>query len=632
MLRRPDVASKTAILGASLLAFALFLSTLQLDINGSRSDYATDVGEIQNALPRWGIIHFNGYPLYSMLGSAFVTVLRSVGIPPALAASLFSAMWGAVSVGLLVALALFLRVPPSIAAVCALLLAVSTSTWVDASIAEVHTMTVALTLGSLLAALHFHRSGRRRDLLWLAFLTGQIVAHQPASVLLLPALAVLVLSRWRTLQGMFWQVLPVALGLALLGPLTYLYLPIRVWQGADWVFGTPDTWEGFLYLTLDTDPRSYIISVPHTWGDWIARSKDKLGLLRSDLPLLILFLGAVGLLVPACKRHWSESVALSFVWIPWLFLVLTIRELSDALLAATLPVTAMAALGTAILAGASHKRSAYLGAVITGIWLGVAGFLCVQHRPTVLDITRDPGAEQVIDVVAQLEPAPDGKPVVLTTLWGMDYWALVYAQEYRGEFPDVRLVKHDADFQGILERGEHLVTLSRTFYVWPLDEWRKLLGPIHVSSFAPNIIEMSKEPPVREADVPPGKDVPLGNGVTVRYSSLSWTDPDTLVLTVYWQAGADGLQDHSVAVHLVGRDPPSSPEDILLQADRDHPVSGWYPVSQWRADEIVRDHYLMQVPRGTAPQAVRFNMYQSLGNGEFRNTLWLSLPVPPRTQ
>ena len=129
-----------------------------------------------------------------------------------------------------------------------------------------------------------------------------------------------------------------------------------------------------------------------------------------------------------------------------------------------------------------------------------------------------------------------------------------------------------------------------------------------------------------------GKDVPLGNGITVRYSSLVWSDPDTLVLTVYWQAETDGLPDHSVAVHLVSRDPPASPEDILLQADRDHPVSGWHPVSQWQAGEIVRDHYPLQVPRGTAPQAVRFNMYQSLGNGEFRNTLWLSLPVPPRIQ
>ena len=504
VLRRPDVAGKTAILGTSLLALMLFLSTLQLDINGSRSDYATDIGEIQNALPRWGIIHFNGYPLYSMLGSAFVTVLRLAGVSPALAASLFSAMWGAISIGLLVALALFLRVPSWVAAVCALLLAVSTSIWVDASIAEIHTMTMALTLGTLLAALHFHSSGRRRDLLWLAFLTGQTLAHQPASVLLLPALAVLVLPRWRTLRGVFWHVLPAAFGLALLGPLTYLYLPIRAWQGADWMFGSPDTWEGFLYLTMNTNPRSYIISVPHTWAGWIAHGTHRLDLLRSDLPLPILFLGIVGLLVPAYKRQWKESVALSLVWIPCLGLALTIRDLSDALLAAKLPVIAMAVLGTAILTGACFKRSAYPSAVITGIWLGVAGLLYVQHRPTVLDITRDLGAEQVIDVVAQLEPASDGKPVVLTTLWGLEYWALVYAQEYRGELPDVRLVKHDADFVGILERGEHLVTLSRTFYVWPLDRWRKMLGPVHVSSFAPNIIEMSKEPPVGEADVPLG--------------------------------------------------------------------------------------------------------------------------------
>lgn len=44
-------------------------------------------------------------PLYTFLGSAFVTGLRWIGVAPAAGASLYSAVWGVVFVGLLVAVA-----------------------------------------------------------------------------------------------------------------------------------------------------------------------------------------------------------------------------------------------------------------------------------------------------------------------------------------------------------------------------------------------------------------------------------------------------------------------------------------------------------------------------------------------
>jgi len=90
---------------AMLVALAVFLSTLQTNVNGSEHPYATDVGEMQNALPRWGLIHRSGYPLYTATGSLFVTALRLLGIQPAAGASLFSTLWGVVTVGLLVVLA-----------------------------------------------------------------------------------------------------------------------------------------------------------------------------------------------------------------------------------------------------------------------------------------------------------------------------------------------------------------------------------------------------------------------------------------------------------------------------------------------------------------------------------------------
>ncbi|MBN1956040.1 MAG: DUF2723 domain-containing protein, partial [Anaerolineae bacterium] len=125
------------------IALLLFLSTFQVIANGSQSPYTTDVGEIQNALPRWGTIHWTGYPLYTFLGSLFTTVLLQLGILPAAGTSLFSALWGVASVGLLVALLQELDVAGPLAALGALVAATSTSVWMDASLAEVHTMTLA---------------------------------------------------------------------------------------------------------------------------------------------------------------------------------------------------------------------------------------------------------------------------------------------------------------------------------------------------------------------------------------------------------------------------------------------------------------------------------------------------------
>lgn len=108
--------SRRWALAAGLVALLAYLSTLQWQINGSQSPYATDVGEIQNALPRWGTIHFTGYPLYTLSGSLFVTLLHPLGIAPAAAASLYSALWGALAIVLLTYLGQAIGVSASLAA------------------------------------------------------------------------------------------------------------------------------------------------------------------------------------------------------------------------------------------------------------------------------------------------------------------------------------------------------------------------------------------------------------------------------------------------------------------------------------------------------------------------------------
>jgi hypothetical protein len=166
---------------AACAALALFLSTLQVDVNGSVHAYATDVGEIQNALPRWGTIHHSGYPLYTVIASTLVAALRLLGVEPAATASLLSALWGALAAALVVLLVQELGVPGPLAVAGALGFALATSVWVFASLAEVHTLTLVWSLAILLFALRFGRRGGTRDLYLLAFCGSQGIVHQPSS-------------------------------------------------------------------------------------------------------------------------------------------------------------------------------------------------------------------------------------------------------------------------------------------------------------------------------------------------------------------------------------------------------------------------------------------------------------------
>jgi len=258
---------------AVAVAALLYLSTVQTIINGGGHPYVTDVGEHQNALPRWGTIHHSGYPQWTALGSLFVSALRVVGMAPAAGVSLYSLAWGLLTVALLVLLAMELGASGPWAALGALTAAVSTSVWMDASIGELHTATMALTLATLLFAVRFGRDGRRADLLWLTFVFSQGVVHQRSLVLIAPAVLLLVLPHLLNVFRMGWRTWLLLVAIALLAPLTYLYLPLRVWMGADWVFGAPGTWDGFWTLFFDNRAdRVFDLST-----DWAARLRTTAG-------------------------------------------------------------------------------------------------------------------------------------------------------------------------------------------------------------------------------------------------------------------------------------------------------------------------------------------------------------------
>ncbi len=609
---------KVAVFLAALLALVLFLTTLQLEINGSPDAYATDVGEIQNALPRWGTIHSSGYPQYTLLGSLFVTGLGLVGIPPAAAASLFSAAWGALSVGILTALIVALGIRRRVAVGASVLFALSTSMWVDASLAELHTMTMALTFASLLASLQFGRYGRKRDLYWLAFLAGQGVTHQRSFALIVPALCVLVWGQRRAI----WPHLPVVIALALTGPLTYLYLPLVDWLGSSWVFGAPGTWEGFWALVLDTKA-DRIILFPATAADWRGQLSIVLDLLDDDWPWPLWVVGLVALAWPWRRIARQERLGLGLVWMPYLLVSLIIWEgrVSDALLAAKMPVIAAAAIGLALLAEElwRWRRPAGLAGLLVGLF--VAGYLLLDRRADVLAITRHDGAVGNIALVEQLPVGGDGRPITLMALWGSDFWQLAYAQTFQDRFPHVNLVGQDAPLKRIISEGNALITLTQTFLFRPIHWWEEKLGTVYLETYAAHVIEIRTEPRISDMEA---ERFRVNDDLSIESAEVE-QDGERYLVKVRWVAEGTPGRDYSVAVHLVSVEPPGGPADIAALVSSLHPVEGWYPTTRWREGQVVQDVYLLPTVSEKCPVAVRITAYYTGEDGQSVDGEWLSI-------
>jgi hypothetical protein len=354
--------------------------------------------------------------------------------------------------------------------------------------------------------------------------------------------------------------------------------------------------------------------------------------LYDDLPWILLLLGFIGLLFALRRVHWVERASLILIAASYtaLSLIIWIGRVGEAVLAAKLTVSAMAIIGLAFLAESLWERKVIYGRIATAGLLAAGGFLYISNSPVVLAVTRDPSAQQLIEQAARIPPAEDGQPSALMAMWGNDYWQLTYAQTFQNQLSNLTLLKHDRNFHNILNQGTHLLVLDHTFYERPVEWWQDYLGsPIHLSARSEGIVEIAKQPRLLPVDLDRSGAFQLGNGLAILDTEVAWASDDTLFVTVDWQSQQDHLADYSVAVHLVTQDPPAAPEHVIAQADSAHPVDGWYPTSRWVKGEVVQDVYSLTVPPGAKPAAVRISMYQVLADGQFQNSQWLSIPVPP---
>jgi hypothetical protein len=294
-------------------ACAAYLPTVQPVISASNLSYFTDVGSVQDALNVWGTLHSSGYPLFSLTGAAFVALTKALGVIPAAAASLFSTVW---AIAALIVFYAFIKLwlnDRLIALLVTALLGVGWMFWMFASVAEVYTLSWFVTGAALWLALKADRTRQARYLYGLAVCAGMVVAHHRAIALALPAPLLIALPvLWAEVRRRWTFLLKAGLLALLVGLAPYAYLPLRVAQGATWVWGDPTSVDG-LWRLISGATYTNLIAWPPTAGAWLDQIGQVAGIWFDMATWPIVALGAIGWLVMIARRQfrWAAGLVLT---------------------------------------------------------------------------------------------------------------------------------------------------------------------------------------------------------------------------------------------------------------------------------------------------------------------------------
>ncbi len=593
---------RAVFLGLGALA-AVYLLALQRDINGSGDPYMIDVGEIQVALNLWGTVHHTGYPLYTVLGASLVSLFKLVGVNPAASASLVSWVFGAAALGVMYALLDARRVRPALAALLMMALGLTRSFWIHSVVAEVYSLYALFVALAIWWVFKDARRWQMRDWMVAALILGLGVGHHRAVAFVVPGLAVWLLPEMRRVRRRMPFILVLGALIFAATFVVYLYMPMRDWAGARWVYGQPGTWEGFLHEFLGREAQREM-DPPHSLADLFGHIGYILEVLAGQLTWPGVVLGAAVLGVLAAQRDtrrlaWALAAGgfayLGFaVWLP------------EAVLA---PAFLMPVSMLLVLAAGEASVCLPQMSLQTAGGVALVAVLAVGNGPFVLSLTCDPGGREVIERVAALPHDEFEREPVLMLPWGGSYFAVNYGRWVTGRLEGFEPVDHRADFGALLARGARLITLPETFYVFPLRWWNARLGRTYLTSAAPGFIQI-RDTPVRMAE--DEAIAAMDNGISLLAYTLEGDH-----LTLFWRANRAPDQSYRVFVHLTRVAEPAGPADILAQYDVPAPVYGRYPTTRWTAGEVVREDYILAPP----PEAryLRVGMYRALPDAHFEN-------------
>ncbi len=601
------------------ILFLVYLPTLLTIVNGSPDPYAEDVAEIQTALNLWGTIHATGYPLYAITGAAFVAVMRGLGMNPATAPCLYSMLWGFIALSIFYGLIVKLTHRVGVAGVATLLLGLTRGEWAYSVVAKPYTMTLAFC-ALLLAIAFWPGLDARRRVLLLALVGGFAIAHHRmigfmGLGLLIAALPPLLRERWRRAL----PTLIVALPIALIGFLPYLYLPARAYANGVWVYGDPRTPQGF-WNEFTAVEANHLFRFPATGEQWFADARDTVDILVSQMSPVGVFLGLVIVLINLTPR---PPLRLHFWRVQWPRQRGGVRNIHIALLcslgfvifvlvlhrvvmptAVVMPVVMLLVFVSALTVSDLLDRWSrfQVGVPIVAV-IGSAALIALSFS-YIYGITHDDSGLKMIALAKQVPR--DG---VFMLPWSTSYNDVAFSKYVTGENADLPLVDHKADFKSLAIDGRAIYTYKDTFYRFPLSWW-DAFGTAYLSGEPNGVIGIHNAALHMPANQSPNATVT--GGIVIDDYLLTCRAAE-LQLRVDWNTSHKPERDLSVFVHLIGKDE----SDVLATGDQNAPVYGWYPTRRWSENETVIDSYTLPYREGAT--AIQFGMYEQTAAGQFVN-------------
>ncbi|MBN1660812.1 MAG: DUF2723 domain-containing protein [Anaerolineae bacterium] len=621
-------------LGLALGALGLYRATLAPTLLGG------DAGEFQFVPPLLGVAHPTGYPLYVLLGWVWTHLLPMGDV--AFRMNLFSAVAAAAAVGFFYLAALtFLRLavaprgatfslpePPllihrSVAALAAATLAVTPTLWSQAVMAEVYGLHILLGVLFCYLLLGWGQRQDPRALRLAALILGLGLAHHRTTVLLAPAAIVYVWLVDRTV----WRdrrLLAQAALLALLPQLLYLLIPLRAPYTPYLHLALAPGRELVLYENSLTSFIDFVLGGP--FGGSLDLSVNLVERVAMAATLLRAEVGWAGIVLAATGVAWlaltRRTALLALTGVAYLGMVAfnLVYTIGD-IMVLFIPSYALFALWIALGAGVwgtlvaraagrlarrpvSMERVALLAVLplcLLPLWLAAANYGDIDRSQAT---SVGNGWRRLL-----ARPLPDG--AVLVSDDRNEIMALWYLQYVEGVRPDLL---------GLFP----LITQEEPALGHVLDLALSTERPVYLIKEMPGI--EVKVDVVSEAGLwrvvgpaatgPPEYEVGaiLDTGIALVGYGRAPRSPhpgEMVQVSLVWEALAEIESPYQSYVHLV-----DASGQALAQSDH-RPGEIFYPTTQWRPGERLRDDHALDVPQDTAPGVYRLvaGMYQLAEDG-----------------
>lgn len=435
-----------------------------------------DTGEFQAVLPTLGTAHPTGYPTYVILGFIANILLTPIG-EPAFRITVLSLLAVATASGATVLLVRRLAGSIVIGVATGLGVATTPIVWENATRADphpIHLAFVTLLLLTLVGWEHARRAGepeagivesasdqgrdthrRKADrlLILAAVLFGLAAGNHSLTLLLVPPIALYVLSVdpaiWRR-----WRLVVACLGAAF-GTVALVYLELPIRGGlipASLVYGRPATWDGFWYIALAEQFRGSLgnpfADLPAKFDALVTLARNELGLLALAIPPAVivaargaprymLLSGSAMLITVLFNEAYSNADIERYFMGPvlWVWTWLGILGAELAVVVGYFASELGSRLGSAQPSERRFERASSLVAVIVAALMLMPALGDLDRRRHAADRSHDTGAQRWLDEA--LPAIPEG--AVLVSWWSTST-PLWYAQHVLGQRPDILVI------------------------------------------------------------------------------------------------------------------------------------------------------------------------------------------------